>query len=129
MENFLTQRFMRNFILLFALLPVGAGAFDDAGIYTSLGAFGCSDYVAHYDEDRADRPSSDHILVEYLPRQGWLLGYLTAYNAWIANGRRNVAQGLDEDAIESWVADYCREYPLDTIGDAMIAFIRELEAE
>ena len=50
---------MRNFILLFALLPVGAGAFDDAGIYTSLGAFGCSDYVAHYDEDRADRPSSD----------------------------------------------------------------------
>jgi hypothetical protein len=119
---------MRSFILLCILLPVSAAAFDEVGIYSSLGAFGCPDYVAHYDEDRADRPSSDHILVDHLSSQGWLLGYLTAYNSWIANGRRNVAEGLDEDEIESWVADYCREHLLDTIGDAMMAFVRELEA-
>ncbi len=129
MGIFLIQRFMRSLILLLVLLPVGAGAFDEAGVYTSLGAYECPDYVAHYEEDRANRPSLGHILVDYLPAQGWLLGYLTAYNAWMANGQRNIADGLDDDEIESWVADYCRENLLETAGDAMIAFIRTFEAK
>ena len=47
----------------------------------------------------------------------------------MANGQRNIADGLDDDEIESWVADYCHENLLETVGDAMIAFIWTFEAK
>ena len=128
-EGLFAQPVMCCLLLLFILFPVVAGAFDKAGLYSRVGATNCPDYVKNFDEERAERPSPDHIRVDRLASQGWLLGYLAAYNAWTENGRKNIAVGLDVEEIESWVAEYCREHSLETIADAMAALIQALESD
>ena len=120
---------MHRLLLLFVFFPVLTGAFDKTGLYSGVGAITCPDYVKNFDEGRAERPSPDHIRVDRLFTQGWLLGYLSAYNAWTENDRKHIADGLDVAEIESWVAEYCREHSLETIADAMLALIPVLESD
>ena len=57
----------------------------------------------------------------------WVLGYLTAYNAYVAkNG--NVQGGADANAIGAWLDNYCAAHPLDDIDTATRALISDLKA-
>src|SRR5262245_51119485 len=49
----------------------------------------------------------------------WMGGYLSAMNFGpAALARLDVLEGPDVEGLYSWIDNYCREHPLDTIQDA-----------
>ena len=71
-EGLFAQPVMRCLLLLFVLFPVVAGSFDKAGLYSRVGATNCPDYVKNFDDERAERPSPDHIRVDRRIISGWI---------------------------------------------------------
>jgi hypothetical protein len=57
--------------------------------------------------------------------EAWILGFLSAYNAFIFKGP-NVAEGFDFDALRILVDDYCRQNPKDDLDSAAQSLIKEL---
>jgi hypothetical protein len=49
--------------------------------------------------------------------ESWLLGYLTATNAWRAN-TGDVTAGLSADQIFTWMDRYCKDHKDERIGEA-----------
>ena len=61
-----------------------------------------------------DRASANFHLV-------WVLGFLTGMNYHLTtNGQRvgNITHGTDVEGLFSWIDNYCRQHPLDTISNA-----------
>lgn len=103
-------------ILLTAIALASASPGDkEFGVY----AFPGNDSCANWTQNRANRGSRTQAL------EGWVLGYLTAYNAYVEpNGR--VDPTVNATAALGWIDNYCREHPLDHILDATIKLIDEM---
>lgn len=80
-----------------------------------------NDSCANWTENRGDRGHRTQAL------EGWVLGYLTAYNAY-ADETGSVETSVNATAVLGWVDNYCRANPLDTLMTATLKLIRELEA-
>jgi hypothetical protein len=57
----------------------------------------------------------------------WVLGYLTAYNEFVA-ADGNVAAGADPDRVLAWIDNYCRAHPLDNLALAARSLVDALKA-
>jgi hypothetical protein len=62
-----------------------------------------------------------------IPVQDWVVGYLTAYNEWVAPDG-NISAGTDNDGIAAWMDNYCQAHPLDNVARAARALVVELKA-
>jgi hypothetical protein len=102
--------------LLLMLVAGNASAIDAQGNFVTHGEISCADYVAEYDAGVRDR-------------NGWITGYLSAYNTWLVNGREDIIEGIDVFSVFLTIANYCRRYPEEDLGSAMIELLFELEKE
>lgn len=93
-----------------------AGAIDAQGNFVTHGEISCAEYVAQH--DAGDRGSD-----------GWITGYLSAYNTWLVNGRKDIIEGVDISNVLLTIASYCRRYPQEDLGSAMIELLFEMENE
>jgi hypothetical protein len=59
-----------------------------------------------------------------LVQQGWLSGYVTAFNNY-ASRNGNISAGTDVDGLFAWVDNYCQSHPLDSLFGAGGALIRD----
>jgi hypothetical protein len=75
---------------------------------------------AWLDDRRTDRDAA-------LAAQDWVLGYLTAYNEYVAPDGA-ISRGTDQDGMMAWLDGYCQSHPLDLVGQAATALVRELRA-
>ncbi len=57
----------------------------------------------------------------------WVLGYITAYNEYVA-GDGHIDRGTDAEGIDAWIDKYCLARPLDTVADAARALVKALKA-
>lgn len=60
----------------------------------------------------------------------WIMGYVTGVNvfrtSFLGEGASvDVLNGVDIDAIELWITNYCTENPLETVSDATLALVVE----
>src|SRR5262249_60363407 len=55
----------------------------------------------------------------------WVLGYLSGINVY-GGTTADLLKGLDRNAIESWIDNYCQTHPLDHIGVAVDLLLAEL---
>jgi hypothetical protein len=60
--------------------------------------------------------------------EAWILGFLSAYNAFVFKGP-NVAAGSDFDALRGMVDDHCKEHPQDDLDSTAQALIKDLLAK
>jgi hypothetical protein len=58
--------------------------------------------------------------------ESWLLGYLTATNAWRAN-TGDVTGGLSSDKIFTWMDRYCKDHQDKRIGEAARNLVHGLD--
>lgn len=58
-------------------------------------------------------------------QEGHLLGYLSGANAMMNKGAPDPLVLLDADAAYAWVTNYCREHPLEMLGDAAASLFFE----
>jgi hypothetical protein len=61
-----------------------------------------------------------------IDERGWLLGFVSSYNAWMLQTDEDVSRSTDALGMFAWVTNYCRSHPLDRITDAGMALILEL---
>ena len=57
------------------------------------------------------------------PAGQWVFGYLTAIADWVPAA--NPLSGLDADAVDAWMDNYCRSNPLNQLIDAGRTFYGE----
>jgi hypothetical protein len=55
----------------------------------------------------------------------WALGYMTAYNQYGAEPKRDVSGGQHTEELAKWIDDYCRKNPTDSFYGATAALIRK----
>ena len=57
----------------------------------------------------------------------WITGYITSADAMSAReGEPSLLEGLDADAVNEWVGNYCAAHPLDHISRAGVRLFTEL---
>ncbi|MBE8159124.1 MAG: hypothetical protein HAW59_07085 [Betaproteobacteria bacterium] len=106
------------FAVLLAALPVNAFARDAEGNYTVMGAgLSSCGKVVKEDKENDVIQQANHL---------WLLGYITAVNAWHYDGK-NIAAGTDAHGLYAWALKYCRENPLNDWAYAAASLVRHLE--
>ncbi len=104
----------------YAVLALGlatSGAAGQGAQYTTLayGGIRCADWT----NVRSSKPAEAAVY------EAWILGFLSAYNAFVYKGP-NVAAGADFDALRSMVDDHCKANPQDDLDSSAQALIKEL---
>lgn len=111
--------------LLFATFVSNANAFS------SYGNRGCGKLISAIDTtDKKDEYSKD---LTRMVVQGWIAGYVTAYNSWqeaiTKKKDTDVIGTTDIDGVWQSVLNYCRANPLQSVADAMGDTIDKLDAQ
>jgi len=112
-----TVRNLRSAALALALMAGGAGHGASAQQYTTLayGGIKCADWTSV----RSSKPSEAAVY------EAWILGFISAYNAFIYKGP-NVAAGTDFDGLRGMVDDHCKKNPRDDLDSTAQALIKIL---
>jgi len=85
--------------------------------YTTLAYGGIK--CAEWSSVRASKPTDAAVY------EAWILGFLSAYNAFIYKGP-NVAAGTDFDTLRNMVDAHCKANPQDDLDSSAQMLIREL---
>ena len=107
-------------LLLFCLTlaPPGVGA---AGVVYGYGKRSCEHYL-EVKQGSAQRIESD--TREYLAYLSWFAGFASAMSA---GADKEVLNDMDTKAIAAWLERHCREHPADTLFDATVKAMVEIE--
>ncbi|MDX1593176.1 MAG: hypothetical protein R3298_02935 [Gammaproteobacteria bacterium] len=100
-------------------------AIGNLGGYRSLGATDCTTYLEDY---RAARENDGRVVSEtgaFATHAGFILGYFSAFNAWVRNDIVDVTDGRPFERLYAMTADYCRAHPGDTLVQALEALVSE----
>lgn len=65
----------------------------------------------------------DGVAAQY---EKWALGFESGLNLARSAARGDVLRGADTEGVLSWVDQFCREHPLDTLSVAVVDLDREL---
>ena len=58
----------------------------------------------------------------------WVLGFITAFNAYGLFVDKDVALGTNSDGLAAWIDNYCRAHPRENIAKAAERLIAEFRA-
>src|SRR4029077_5866267 len=106
-----TFRILGSAAIAVALAATGAAAQQ----YTTLAYGGIKG--AEWASVRASKPTDAAVY------EAWILGFLSAYNAFIYKGP-NVAAGTDFDTLRGMVDDHCKAHPQDDLDSSAQALIK-----
>ena len=99
--------------------------------FSSYGVRGCGKLVSAIDtNDEREKYNKD---LTRMIVQGWIAGYVTAYNSWqeVVTKKKDtdVIGTTDIDGVWQSVLNYCRANPLQNVNDAMGDIIEKLDAQ
>jgi hypothetical protein len=102
-----------------ACLPIAIGSWlvsAQAQTYVSLGYGGVS--CATWSSRKA---------IEGKAYEAWMLGFISAYNAYVFSGP-NVVDGVEVDDLRKWVDDYCKDHAQENF-DAVVRLLIDEHAK
>ena len=108
-----------SLLMLVLIASSGAMAADKDGNYVVWGAgrASCNSYLKQHDDDAA--------MGQF---KGFLMGYLTAYNAVMPDTFRISGQ-RDLNALLEWLDEYCEEHQVEGFERAVQQLIKALEPD
>jgi hypothetical protein len=120
----MTKKLLISILSVFLSLSI-----TDANAFTTYGARGCGKLISAI--DTTDKKDEYNKNATKMVVQGWIAGYVTAYNSW----QEAVTKKSDTDVIGStdiegvWqsMLNYCRANPLKNVVDAMSDTIDKLD--
>jgi hypothetical protein len=103
----------------------------DLYAYSSYGVRGCGTLISAIDTtDKKDEYNKD---LTKMVVQGWIAGYVSAYNSWIEvitkKKDADVIATTDINGVWQSVLNYCRANPLQNVNDAMGDIIDKLDTQ
>lgn len=116
-------------IFALALLPSSADSWarDKNGTFTTHGGKSCGHYLDAYSRSTLSGGTQLKGTPEALTVFGWINGWLSAYNALSANGKKNILGGMTPNGARRWVATWCLDNPSKDVDDAIGTLTRKLE--
>ena len=119
----------KSIIAMLALLL--SLSFSNANAYGSYGVRGCGKLVGAIDTTaKEDKHNKD--LTE-ISIKSWIAGYITAYNSWLdgvnKTNNSDVIAKTDIDGVWMSMLNYCRANPLQSMNDAIIETLNQLEPQ
>lgn len=120
----MTKKLLISVLSLFLSLSI-----TDANAFATYGVRGCGKLVSAIDTtDKKDEYNKD---LTKMVVQGWIAGYVTAYNSWqeavTKKNNTDVIGSTDIDGVWHSVMNYCRANPLKNVVDAMSDTIDKLD--
>jgi hypothetical protein len=100
--------------LVLPLVTCLSCAATEANAVMAIGTYNCGDWI-QYQAQPDSWPA--------LATNAWLTGYLSGY-AFASN--KDLLKGTNLAAISLWVTNYCRDHPLEYVGEAANALAHEL---
>ena len=100
-----------------ALGLAAGGAAGQGAQYSTLAYGGIT--CATWTSVRSSKPNEAAVY------EAWILGFLSAYNAFVYKGP-NVAAGTDFDALRGMVDEHCKANPQEDLDSSAQALIKEL---
>jgi hypothetical protein len=55
----------------------------------------------------------------------WIVGFLSGVGM---TGNPNLLFGIDNDAVDGWIDNYCSAHPLETMGEVAVALVGDLKS-
>jgi hypothetical protein len=106
-----------------AIAACFAGSMAWADEYTMMGAGvrSCGEWFS----DRQGKKAGAS------PKESWVLGYISAINSLYPAAQipLDLLKGMDAEGIFVWIDNYCRDHPLDLIGNAAASAVGALKAK
>jgi hypothetical protein len=63
---------------------------------------------------------------EYAEYQGWLMGFVSGFNAAHGDDDEQQVKGTDIAGMDLWMRNWCNQHPTETVFDAASAFVNEM---
>ena len=103
---------MRRWLIVLCVVMIAVIGLNPAVAYTvrGVGAYSCGAWV----NERND-------ITRHNLQLHWILGFLSAVG-WMSPNNDDPFEGVDADAVELWIDNYCKKHPLEKIVDAAEAF-------
>ena len=101
---------MSSLAVLVVVLLTGSAVADDKAI--GAGGVSCRTWTSE----------RMRIGGRYSDMANWVVGFLSGVGY---KGPEDPLGGLDADAVEGWLDQYCQIYPLNSLADAAKAFVAE----
>ena len=100
-----------------AIILATSGAAAQGAQYTTLAYGGIT--CANWTSVRSSKPAEAAVY------EAWILGFLSAYNAFVFKGP-NIAAGTDFDTLRGMVDEHCKANPQDDLDSSAQGLIKEL---
>lgn len=122
---------MRNKLLISILSLFLSLSLTDANAFATYGARGCGKLISAI--DTTDKKDEYNKTATKMVVQGWIAGYVTAYNTWqeavTKKNDTDVIASTDIEGVWQSVLNYCRANPLKNVIDAMNDTIDKLDTQ
>jgi hypothetical protein len=113
-------------ILLACTWPPCSAAIGNLGGYRTLGYTPCSEYAADYAASQTPTDLTAASSARFAAHTGFILGYLSAFNAWVVNDIVDITDNQPFAALFATVAEHCRSHPDDQLVQALEALVSKL---
>jgi hypothetical protein len=111
-------------LLVGALFSGEAVGANKEGQFTVYGGHSCEEYLDAYANATLTGTNGFNGKHNWWQIDGWIDGYLTAYNQLKKNLQRDVIVKMSPNASRRWMASWCRDNPSDTFLNAIFRLIR-----
>jgi hypothetical protein len=102
----------RIFLIAIALTVIcseNGYARNNIGFASSYGDGSCSEYLDAYSRTTLEGPSTFIAGSKFHQYAGWILGYISAFNNWVENGKQDVLGNMTHNDTYKWLASWCRD--------------------
>ena len=115
------------FLSVIALvLSGGAHAKDKDGSYITVGNQSCEEYLDAYSRATLTGESEGKGPAESVNIFGYINGYISAYNHYVPNGKKNILGSMSMNDVRRWIASWCPDNPPKDLVDGIVALIVKL---
>ena len=105
----------------------GAAHAEKDGFYTVTGSKSCGKYLDAYAKATLTGESAYEGPHQSWKVFGYINGYLTAYNQYVHNGKKNIRGSMSVNDTYRWTASWCRDNPSKHLVDGIGALTVKME--
>jgi hypothetical protein len=112
--------------VLVALVMAGPAWGADGIGFIYIGSDSCGDYLDAYSRTKLTGKSAYSGPHEMWKAEGWISGYITAYNRYVKNGKQNITKSMSQNDVNKWMASWCRDNLTKKMHNGIHALINKL---
>jgi hypothetical protein len=95
--------------------------------FTTYGTQSCTYYLDVYSRTTLKGKATSAGLAEWWGVDSWISGYLTAYNQFRPNSKKDILGSMSTNSARKWIASWCRDNSVRDVLDAIGALIKGLK--